>query len=210
MVPGTAAGVSRTLKWPALLLAAVAVLGAGWADDWQSVTAAASGVTSIQADFTQEKRMRILARPLTSRGRFVFEKPGSLRWEYTSPVRSLLLTAEGRTRRFAESEGRLVEAAEAPFEVMPMVMKEITRWLGGRFSESTDFEATLVPGQKIVLAPRNEALSRWVQRIELAFADTPGVIRTVTIVESPESSTIMTFSEPRINQPVAGRLFREP
>ena len=40
---------------------------------------------SVQAEFVQEKHLKILTRPLVSRGTFAFQAPQSLRWEYRSP-----------------------------------------------------------------------------------------------------------------------------
>lgn len=194
----------------ALVLGALACLGAGWADSWESITETATGVRSIQAEFVQEKHLKILARPLVSKGRLVFEKPASLRWEYISPLKSLLLMHDGRTRRFADADGQLVEISGAPVEMMPTVMAEITRWLGGRFSESTDFESELVPGEKIVLSPRAPALARIIKRIELAFADTPGMIRSVNIIEDEASFTVLEFFAPRLNEPVPEGSFGGP
>ncbi len=118
--------------------------------------------------------------------------------------------ADGRVRRFTESDGRRVETAGAAVQAMPVVAAEIARWLGGRFSESPDFQADLVPGQKVVLTPRAPALAGMIQRIELAFDDTPGVIRTVTVVEARDASTVLTFGDPRLNQALPANLFRDP
>lgn len=204
-------GKSHTRRIEVLLLsAALACLGADWADSWDAIRRTAAGIDSIQANFVQEKRLAILARPLASHGRLVFRKPDSLRWEYDSPVKSLLLMHGGRTRQFVECDGRLIEAAGAAVEALPLVMGEITLWLGGRFAESADFAAELIPGRRVVLSPRNPALARIIRRIELDFDDTPGMIRRVTISESETSETTLEFDSARLNQPLAQDLFEKP
>ena len=194
----------------ALIPAALCCLGAGWATSWDAIAKTADGVTSIQAVFVQEKHLEILSRPLISRGRFFFRKPASLRWEYTAPLQSLLVAHGGRTRQYVYKDGEMLEVSAAPARVMPVVMAEITRWLGGRFSESTDFKAELVPREKIILVPAAPALAGVIQRIELAFHDTPGVIRSVKIFESEASFTVFEFNDPRLNANVPDEMFQGP
>ena len=54
---------------------------------------------SIQADFTQEKHLKILSQPIISTGTFTFQRPQSLRWEYISPIRSILLMHGGEVKK---------------------------------------------------------------------------------------------------------------
>jgi outer membrane lipoprotein-sorting protein len=73
---------------------ALVVLGqftTGWSSSWDSIRAAARDIQSIQAAFTQEKHLQILARPLQSHGRLIFAAPDRLRWEYQAPLPSVLL-----------------------------------------------------------------------------------------------------------------------
>lgn len=46
---------------------------------------------SVQANFFQEKHLKILAQPISARGVFAFQAPRSLRWEYLYPLHTLLL-----------------------------------------------------------------------------------------------------------------------
>ena len=92
-------------------LKAIAVLAAawlltGWGSNWEELKSAAASVTSLSADFVQEKHMQILARPLVSSGVFYFQSPASLRWEYRAPVRNILLMHDNRTERYVDTGQR--------------------------------------------------------------------------------------------------------
>ena len=63
----------------------------GWAANWEDIQSAAEKIKSVSANFSQEKHLQILIKPLVSKGRFYFLAPDSVRWEYTSPVKSILL-----------------------------------------------------------------------------------------------------------------------
>jgi len=189
------------------IIAALACLG--WADSWQELKSTAGTVTSVTAGFSQEKHMKILARPLVSQGKFLFKSPNSLRWEYTRPLKSILVLHNGKTRRFVQKDGRLVEDASAGLQSMQVVVQQITQWLNGRFDENPAFEASLAAGQKIVLSPRDAAIARLIQRIEILLSDRPGVIASVTIFESENSFTKLIFQNVVLNTPLDDALFQQ-
>jgi len=181
----------------------------GWADTWDGIKAAAGKVTAISAEFTQEKHMKILVRPLVSKGIFHFQAPRSLRWEYNSPVHSILLTHNSKTRRYIQKDGKFIEDAGARLQSMQVVLQEITRWLSGRFDENPAFSTRLEPGQKIVLRPKDKALARMIQRIELNLTDRPGIIKSVIIYETNDSFTKIEFKNITLNPSLQDSLFRK-
>ena len=181
----------------------------GWADSWEELKTAAATVTSVRAGFTQEKHMKILARPLVSEGLFYFQAPDSLRWEYIHPVRSILLLHQGKAKRFVQRDGRLIEDASANLQSMQVVVQEITQWLNGRFDDNPAFAARLEPGRKIVMTPRDESFARLIRRIEIYLSDRPAVIKSVIIYESEDSFTKLDFKDVILNQKLDDALFRE-
>lgn len=192
-----------------LLLFLSAGLCLGWADSWESIRAAAENVKAVSADFVQEKHLPILAKPLVSNGRFVYRRPDSLRWEYFSPVKSVLLMVDGKARRFVQSEDGLMEDAGARLQAMQFVMPEIGGWLSGRFEDNPMFEARLEEDGRIVLIPKDEGMARFIQRIELLLSDQPGVIEQVLIFEGEKAYTRMRFTDIQVNPVIDDRLFRE-
>ncbi len=165
---------------------------------------------SVQADFIQEKNLKILVRPIISTGRFVFQAPGNLRWEYTTPFHSVLLMYGGRIRKFTERNGALVEEQGLQLDAMQVVLGEISGWLDGRFSENAAFTTETKDEKTVVLTPKSEGMGSFISRIELKIADQAGLLDSVTIVEGPGSSTRLTFSHAVLNQPVAEDLFTRP
>ena len=190
-----------------LLLAAILCLG--WAETWEGIRAAAGGVEAISADFVQEKHLPILVKPLVSTGRMFYRRPDALRWEYTSPLKSVLLMRNGETRRFVQSDQGLVEDAGARMQAMQFVMPEISGWLEGRFEDNPLFVAALEDNGRILLVPKDSAMSRFIQRIELILSERPGVIDEVVIVEGENAFTRIVFDNTRINPVLADSLFQD-
>ncbi len=192
-----------------VLFLVTAFMCLGWADSWEGIKKAASTITSVRAEFVQEKHMDILARPLVSKGIFYFQAPNSLRWEYRSPVQSILLMHDGRTKRYIRRNGAIIEDAGAQLQAMQFVLQDIAQWLNGRFEENPAFSASLEPDRKIVLRPKEKSLAAMIQRIELILSDRPGIIAAVMIYEGENSYTRFEFKNTVLNQPLQDSIFRE-
>ena len=177
------------------------------ADDWDRIRKEAGNIQTINARFIQEKHLEILVKPLISKGAFYFQAPGSLRWEYFSPIKSILVMHGGAVRRFIGSETGFKEDASPGLQAMEMVLKEISLWLKGKFTDNPNYAATLEGNSKIVMVPRDQAFKKIIQRIEILLSDRSGVIDTVIIYEGKTSFTKIRFQNVRINQGVAEALF---
>lgn len=153
--------------------------------------------------------MKILAKPLISRGKFRFRMPGALRWEYTEPIRSVLLLYNGRSQRYIQDETGWVKEETAGLQAMQVVLGEITHWLNGDFEANPDFTATLSPERKIILTPKSEGLGRIIEKIVLDLSAPPGIIEAVSIHEGPESFTRLTFQTPILNGPIDDAVFQK-
>ena len=190
-------------------LAAALLLGAGWGDSWESIREAASAVHSVRADFVQEKRLPILTRPLRSEGSFSFRRPDAIRWEYRSPVQSVLLSDGRDVRRFLKQGDAWVPEAGAGMEAMRVVLDEIACWMGGRFEDSGTFSAALQAGSPttIELLPRDEAIAQFVTRIVVTLAETPGAVAAIEIFEGETASTRIEFRNLELNAELADALF---
>lgn len=180
----------------------------GWADSFDAIRIAAGKIKSIEADFIQEKQMRILKKPLIAHGHFIYQSPDSLRWEYRQPMRSVLLMHEGGGQRFTFSDKGWGEDGGGEMKSMNLVFQEISNWLNGRFDENPLFNASLVPGNRVILTPKGSGMDQFVQRIEMILGEQPGVMKEVWIHEGPDSSTRFLFKDIQINLPVSEMLFR--
>jgi len=190
-------------------LITISCLTIAWADNWNQIKDAAGQVNTVRCDFIQEKHMKIFANPLVSKGVLYFKVPGSLRWEYISPIRSVLLTHKGRTKRFVKRKDGFIEDSSANLQTMGFVLKEITMWLNGRFDENPQFTATLKAGHKIILLPKEKSFSMMIQKIELMLSSKPGIIKSVTIFESEDSFTKLVFKKSILNDTIDDSMFRK-
>ncbi len=182
----------------------------GWTRNWEQIREKASQINSISADFRQEKHLKLLIRPLVSKGILCFQKPNSLRWEYKTPVPSILVSHQGRTKQFIKENTAFVENSGANLMAMQFVLQEITNWLGGQFDKNPDFKAVLKPNRRIVLQPGKKEISSIISRIEVLLSKKPGLIESVKIYESEDSYTILKFEKSELNKKIDPQLFQSP
>lgn len=187
-----------------LLFHAFPVLGADITPE------AAPRLQSVQADFIQEKHLKILVHPVISRGRFVFQAPQSLRWEYQVPFRSILLMHDGKIRKFIEREGQLEEERGPQLDAMQLVLSEISGWLDGHFKETGTFAVSFRDEHTLTLIPKDPSFGDVISKVELKLADRAGLLDSVTIFEGAGSFTRLVFSNAVLNQAIPVTLLSSP
>lgn len=202
----------------AFLLAAApaaAPAPAPWYQSWEGIRAAASSVRTIEASFVQTRTLRILRKPLVSRGVMAYRRPNDLRWEYQSPLATLLLVRDGAIQRLIKHEGRWVPDASAKLEAMKVVIAEINLWLDGNFAASRTFRpelrsATRTEPAHVLLVPVDKALGKLVSRIAIRFGERPGTVAAIDIHEEGAGVTHIVFENPRYGEDIPDARFEPP
>ncbi|MFP4572044.1 MAG: outer membrane lipoprotein carrier protein LolA [Desulfobacterales bacterium] len=204
--------ISKSAEYKAFLAAllVLAVFLAGWADDPETIREKVAFVESIRADFTQEKHLEMMDEPLISKGVLFFQTPASLRWEYKEPVKSVLLMHNDEISRHIETGSGMKAQKSGDLETMRVFLEDICMWMQGKFDSNPDLNAEIKHPGTIVLTPKDTAMEEVIERIELRLSDTPGVIDSVAIHESPDSYTIIRFNDTEINKDIRESVFQEP
>jgi len=179
--------------------------------DWTSLKEPSRNIRSVKAEFLQKRYLQILTKPLLSEGKLFFYAPDFLRWEYLSPLRSVMLQKGNTIQVYNFSEGMWKPEMTQAVESRRMVLEEISRWFQGRFDESKAFKHLYSPGppERIILAPR-EGINRFIQRIEIVPSLRPGVIDRVEIEEPGGSRTSIEFKNVEINSSISPGVFEKP
>ncbi|MDD5223231.1 MAG: outer membrane lipoprotein carrier protein LolA [bacterium] len=178
--------------------------------DLETVRQSMSAVKSISAEFIQSKNMKILSKPLISKGHFYYLAPGNLRWEYDSPVKNVLLMDRGTIRKYSWRDGRFEPDLSSRLEPIRVVMEQISGCLNGSFAENKYFAASLTGSapEKIELLPRSDEFAKMIQRIIITLSKVPGVIQTVEILEPGNSSTLIKFDRVQLDAPLPDKIFQ--
>lgn len=196
-----------------LLLLAVLLLSplAVRADDFAGLRRDAARISTISADFVQKKSMKILSKPMVSEGKFYFAKPDSIRWEYSKPVKSIVISSKGVAKRYIASEGKMVEDKTGGARAMKIVLDEVAGWMSGRFDTNPSFTAAFREGPPavITLTPVEESMSGMIERIEITISRKDMSIKSVRIIESATAETRIDFQHVVINKEINPSVFRD-
>jgi len=209
--------VVRTVLVAALLLALRPAVAATptWYDDWASIRKAAAGIKSVETSFVQTRTLKILTKPLVSRGLMAFRRPNDLRWEYQSPLETLLVAKGGNIQRLIKHGTTWVTDASGRLEAMKIVLGEINLWLNGDFSSSRTFRPELRPAKAgqpahVELVPVDPSLGKIISRIALYFSERPGTVSSIDIFEEGEGVTHIVFENQRFDQTIPDSRFEAP
>lgn len=205
----------RTWLVLAALLFSTSASAAPWYQDWAGIRKAAATVKTIETHFVQTKTLKILSKPLVSRGVMAYRRPNDLRWEYQSPLQTLLVVRRGNAQRLLKHGSDWVSDSSAKLEAMKIVLGEIGLWLDGNFAASKTFKPELRPAQAgqpayVELVPIDPSLAKIISGIAIRFAERPGTVSAIDIYEGSEGVTHIAFEGSTFDAEIPDARFEPP
>ena len=194
-----------------LLLVLLMALPAAGADDFDRLRRDASRISSLSADFVQKKSMKILSKPLVSTGKFFYAAPDSIRWEYVKPIRSIVISEKGTSKRYIASGGKMIEDKTGGVQAMKIVLDEVAGGMKGKFSANPSFAASVREGSEtvIVLTPTGKNTAGMIEKIEITVSRKDAVVKTVRIVEGAAAETRIDFLRTAVNPALPPGTFQD-
>ncbi len=167
---------------------------------------------TLVARFTEEKSLRLLARPVVSHGRFFYTRPNQVRWEYEAPERRVFVITESSYVAYFPTEKRAENV-----EIKKFIGKRLFRFLavGQSTQDLAKYYniARLVDGTTrdsylMVLTPRRERVREHLAVLRIWVDAGTFLPRRVTYEEPDGDSTSLTFEDLRPNVDLPERAFR--
>ncbi len=128
-------------------------------------------IQTLAGEFTQRNRVKLFAQEMHSRGRFFFQRPRRIRFEYLSPDASVvILDGDRATLRTLGSAPQTFDLARDP--ALRTVFDQLLLWLGTDSLARTQAEYDLAAenDRRLVLIPRpGSPMARAFRRVELEF-----------------------------------------
>ncbi|KAF0157229.1 MAG: outer membrane lipoprotein-sorting protein [Syntrophaceae bacterium] len=202
---------SMKKTWLVLLIWLMFLPASVRADDFEQLRRDSARISTISADFVQKKFMKILARPLISEGKFYYAAPDSIRWEYSKPIKSVVVSGRGNTKRYIASGGKMVEDKTGGAQAMKIVLNEVAGWMSGKFDSNPSFTATLKegPSTQITLTPVGKSMAGMIEKIEITVSRKDAAVKSVRIVESVTAETRIDFQQVVINKGIHPSVFQD-
>lgn len=166
----------------------------------QALTARLADITSVEGRFTQELLDETGAVVESSRGRFVLQKPGRFFWLTQEPYEQQLIS-DGKTIWLYDPDLLQVtvrQADKAEDKSPAHLLSADAQTLSDTYQVSRDGEGvyTLIPKES---QPLFESLA-------LSFS-AAGRIEQIRLRDALGQSTVIYFSDTRVNQPVDESVF---
>jgi len=167
----------------------------------REIEEAASSINSLACEFRQEKHLAMFDEVLISRGRFYFQKPDRLRWEYLEPVRMGFVLAGRKGKRWNEIDGKEISFDPQKERGMKVLQKQLLawatfdlKWLQKKYSIKILDRNPVV----LFLRPKNTK-QQILDYLSIIFAEDRKTIDTIELHEKDKDFTRIKFINPEVN-----------
>jgi outer membrane lipoprotein-sorting protein len=201
------AAAPRLAPLGSLIHFAIALLfcGTAWAappsvdELTQRLEAANKDISLLSGEFTQRNKLKLFKQELKSRGKFSFQKPRKIRWEYLEPDPSVLVL-DGNIATLS-TPGAATQTFDLTKDAtMRTIFDQLLTWLGpGSMSQArADYDMQTAEGPTLILTPKaTSPVAKAFTRIELRLDGKTLLMRSILLTEKNGDEKEITFSKLR-------------
>ncbi len=173
----------------------------------QFVTASQK-ISSIKADFQQEKNLSMLSDKIISKGKFWFKKENKVRMEYTQPFQYLMILNNNNIYiKDGQKENKIAASSNKLFQQVNKIVVDCVR--GTAFS-NTDFKVNVFESKTtylIELTPVAKNLQQVFKSINVITDKKDYSVNTIVMNEVSGDNTTIHFINKEINTNLNDALF---
>jgi outer membrane lipoprotein-sorting protein len=206
----------RTALLGCLALAAFSGAPPAAGDEPSAVDAFLKKVKTAMADqkttagrFKQTKKLAIFDDKVESSGSFAIKRPDRLRWEITTPFKSILVIAGDKGARWNETRKAVERFALADKPGIDVAVKQMFTWYSGTFDDvKGPFDVTIAKdGRSVALVPKNEKVREVLSKVTLVFAASLATIDSIAMEEKGGDRTDIVFEGVETNKDLDDKVF---
>lgn len=164
---------------------------------------------NLQADFVQEKVLSFLETPVISKGKFWFQQPEKIRWEYQDPYLYTMIMNEGILTVKDEGDEYSTDlSSNKMFEQMNGLIAGSIQ--GKLLEEDQNYQKEYFSSESEILVrfmPNSSDLKAYLQHIEIYFDKKSLEVNTLVMTEPSGDFTKIQFSNRKINQEISADVF---
>ena len=169
-----------------------------------------NALRSLQCDFLQSKRMKILSKEMQSKGILYFKKPDKIRWQYTSPYDyTFIMNGDKVQIKSAKTTKSIdIQGNKIFRQISTIILNTIT---GGGIKNSSDFNVELYKSGDIYFAkmqPKKKEVKQVYSSIEVYFNSALTMVDTIKMIEKSGEYTVVKLVTPKINAAINESVFK--
>lgn len=175
----------------------------------QAITQAASGMKTMQCDFTQTKHLKMLNDKMTSKGRMYYQQTNRLRWEYTSPYSYTFILNDDKVLLKNKQRNDVIDVNKNKLfrEIARIMMNSV---VGTSLTDDKSFQSTIATnGNEWIasLLPQRKDLKQLFQKIILHFSKKNAMVKQVELIEKNGDRTVIELNNIRTNEKISADMF---
>jgi outer membrane lipoprotein-sorting protein len=171
------------------------------------------GVNTLAGEFTQRNKLKLFKQELRSTGKFYFQRPRRIRWEYLAPDPStLVLDGETATLRTPGAEPQTFDLTKDA--TMRAIFDQLLTWLGpGSMAEAGKDYDLAVQGSpsdpRLILMPKaTSPVAKAFRNIELRLDGKSLLMRSILLTEKNGDEKEITFTHLQRNAAIPAGAFK--
>ncbi|WP_312399587.1 outer membrane lipoprotein carrier protein LolA [Chryseobacterium sp.] len=164
-------------------------------------------IKSLQADFTQTKKMDFLDKSIVTYGKMSLKTPNMLSWKYTKPYQYSIVFKDNKI--FINDQGKK-SSVDAKSKTFEKINKLIVGSSNGQMFNDPEFSVTYLKNANFNIAkftPKSAQLLKYIKQIELSFPKGQSTVSQVNMTEASGDTTNIIFKNTKINAPISASEF---
>jgi outer membrane lipoprotein-sorting protein len=165
-------------------------------------------INTIESDFVQEKYLSVMSEKITTKGHFLFKKVNMLRWEYTDPLKYLIVIS--KDKMFIKDNGKVSKYDINSNKMFKSVNEMMVSTVNGSLLSSKDYKTKYYEGDKyflLELSPVQKGAKDFLKVIQLYISKTDYAVEKVKMIEPGDDYTTIDFTSRKTNQPIPDERF---
>ena len=177
----------------------------------EQISGAMRRAQTVCTRFVQERHLSLFNEPLRSEGFLCFQKPGHIRWETTSPYKSILVSDGSGVAQFEWTDEKWRKLDLGLGDALQNVVSQTAGVMDGGYASSRSGYASSVTNNAdevvITLIPQNETVSKMMAAIEVHLTADLKETRRVVLRENGGDYTDIQFSNQLVNLKLPAKTF---
>lgn len=172
----------------------------------KAVSSSAEQTQSLTADFTQTKHMSFLSKPIESKGKLSFKKPGMVLWRYTNPFQYSVLFRDNKI--FINDGGRKSDVNAGSSKLFDRLSKIVAGSITGDMFDTKEFVITYYKSggiPQVRFQPRDATLKKYLKQIDMYFDE--NAVSEVKMTEPSDDYTRIVFKNKLLNAKIDPAVF---
>ena len=178
-------------------------------DDFKAkAKAVADKTTSISSDFVQKKVLSIMEEEIISKGKFLFKKENSIRWEYKEPFVYLIIINDGEI--FIKDDNKENKFDMKSNNTFKGINDMIVNSVSGNIMDDENYIVSYYESASnymVQLTPKDEKLKEYMSVIEVYFDKISYDVVRLKMMEESEDYTSIEFKNRVVNSDIADEKF---